>query len=299
MARPYDFSSMTALICFEAAARNASFKKAAQELNVTPAAISHQIKALEADLECGLFLRHRRGVELTEKGSFLFTAVQRGFEGISDAVRQMRDRPDTVDVTIGSTTAFSSLWLTPKIAAFWKIHPEITVSQIVSDVPGMTGRCDLRIHYGLPLETDIECRKLFQDRIIALGTPAFAAEHGIARLDDLLRAPLVHADSEGTNWTSWENWFATLGCSAPNGRRFSVNNYMIALQAAQDDVGAVLGWDGLVGNVMREGRLVQIVPDTIPSPFAFYLKIHPRAPAKARLFADWLVKSAQTPASDT
>jgi DNA-binding transcriptional LysR family regulator len=67
---------------------------------------------------------------------------------------------------------------------------------------------------------------------------------------------------------------------------------MIALQAAQDDVGAVLGWEGLVESLMHEGRLVQLVPDSIPSPMAFYLKIHPRASSKARVFADWLVKSS-------
>ncbi|TGT51825.1 LysR family transcriptional regulator, partial [Mesorhizobium sp. M2E.F.Ca.ET.166.01.1.1] len=78
MPRPYDLPSMTALICFEAAARNESFKTAARELNVTPAAVSHQIKALESDLKCDLFLRRSRGVELTEKGAFLFVALQRG-----------------------------------------------------------------------------------------------------------------------------------------------------------------------------------------------------------------------------
>ncbi|THK39008.1 LysR family transcriptional regulator [Ensifer sp. MPMI2T] len=292
MPRPYDLSSMTALICFEAAARNASFKKAAQEMNVTPAAVSHQIKALETDLGCSLFLRRSRGVELTEKGALLFLAIQRGFETISDAVTQIRDRPETVDVTIRTTTAVSSLWLTPKISAFWKIHPNITVSQITSDVPGMTGRCDVSIHYGNPQENGVEYRKLFQDRIVALGTPAFAAQYGISRVEDLLKAPLIHMSNEENGWTTWADWFSALGRPLPKGRNFYVNNYMIALQAAQDDVGAVLGWDGLVEGLMREGRLVQLVTDSVPSPVPFHLKIHPKATSKARLFADWLVKAA-------
>ncbi|MBA5777532.1 LysR family transcriptional regulator [Stappia sp. F7233] len=292
MARPYDFSSMTALICFEAAARNASFKNAAREMNVTPAAVSHQIKALETDLGCNLFRRHHRGVELTEKGAFLFIAIQRGFEAISDAVTQIRERPETVDVTIGSTTAVSSLWLTPKISSFWKIHPTITVSQIVSDVPAMTGRCDLSIQYNTPQENGGEYRMLFQDRIVALGTTRFAAEHGISRLEDLLKAPLIHSSGEDTGWTTWTDWFRALERPAPKGRNFYVNNYMIALQAAQEDVGAVLGWDGLVGSLMEDGRLVKLVPESIPSPMAFCLKIHSRASAKARLFADWLVEAA-------
>ena len=78
--RPYDLSSINALICFEAAARNLSFKTAAQEMNVTPAAISHQIKALETDLGISLFTRRNRGVELTEKGAYLLFALQRGFK---------------------------------------------------------------------------------------------------------------------------------------------------------------------------------------------------------------------------
>jgi len=291
MPRPYDLSSVTALICFEAAARNASFKNAARELNVTPAAISHQIKALEGDLGCSLFLRRSRGVQLTEKGAFLFVALQRGLETISDAVSHMRDRPEPADVTIRITTAVSSLWLTPKISIFWKSHPTITVSQIVSDLPGAAIRCDLSIQYGDAQENLEECHKLFHSRIVALGTPKFAVEHGIGGVEDLLEAPLIHTNNEETDWENWSDWFQALGHTIPKGRRFSVNNYMIALQAAQDDIGAVLGWDGLVKSLMDQGRLVALVPDNIPSPRAFYLKIHPRAGPKARLFADWLVKS--------
>lgn len=292
MPRPYDLSSMTAVICFEAAARSASFKKAAHELQVTPAAVSHQIKALEADLGCSLFLRRSRGVELTEKGAFLFQAVQRGFAQISDAIGQTRERPDRVDVTIHTTTAISALWLIPKISAFWKSHPAITVSQLVSDAPGVAGRCDLSIQYANLQESRAACRKLFEDRIIAVGTRRFAAEQRISCVADLLGAPLIHLNSEATDWTGWADWFQALGHPAPRGRRFFVNNYMTGLQLAQDDVGAVLGWDGLVSGLLREQRLVQLVPDSIASPMAFYLKIHPWAATKARIFADWLVRSA-------
>lgn len=290
MRRPYDFSSMTALICFEAAARNLSFKKAAQEMNVTPAAISHQIKALETDLACSLFVRRFRGVELTEKGAFLFLAIQRGFETISEAIARLRGQPETVDVIIGTTTAVSALWLTPKISAFWKLHPSVTVSQIVSDVPVGDSRCDLSIRYGNPRQDGVEYRELFQDRIVAVGTDNFAAEYSITRLEDLLQVPLIHSGIEETDWTTWTEWFAALSQPAPKGRGFHVNNYMIALQAAQDDVGAVLGWEGLIQSLLQEGRLTRLVPAAIPSPVPFYLKISARASAKARLFADWLDK---------
>lgn len=291
MRRPYDLPSLTALACFEAAARKASFKDAAQEMSVTPAAVSHQIKALERDLCCSLFVRRSRGVELTEKGAFLFLSIRRGFEGISEAVTQTRDRNETVDVTIRTTTAISSLWLMPKISVFWKIYPSVSVSQVTSDIPSNSGHCDLSIHYGDPDESGVEHRFLFQDRIVALGTAAFAAQHRVSSIVDLGKVPLIHMSNEENGWTTWTDWFEALGHAAPKGRGFFVNNYMIALQAAQDDVGAVLGWDGLVSSVMAAGRLVPLVPQSVSSPVPFHLKIHAKASGKSRLFADWLAKA--------
>lgn len=105
---------------------------------------------------------------------------------------------------------------------------------------------------------------------------------------DLLRAPLVHMSDDDNAWPGWTDWFRELGHPPPSGRSLFVNNHMIALQAAEDDVGAVLGWDGLMRRVVDAGRLVALVPDSLPSPTAFSLRISPRASARARLFADWL-----------
>lgn len=292
MERPYDLSSMTALICFEAAARHISFKLAAREINVTPAAVSHQIKALEDDLGCTLFNRKHRGVELTEKGAYLFVALQRGFEIVSGAVTELRERPQAVDVTIRATTAVSALWLTPKITAFWKSHPTITVAQSVSDVEHPGGRYDLSIGYTLGPVGDDEYHMLFRDRIFAFGTRKFLEQFNIESSADLLHAPLIHLSNDENAWTGWKDWLGALGQPAPQGRSFFVNNHMIALQTAEDDVGAVLGWEGLMGGLMRQKRLVTLVPDSIPSSVPFCLRIKPRASNKARVFANWLLENA-------
>jgi len=288
MNKPYDLSSINALVCFESAARNLSFKNAAQEMNVTPAAISHRIKALELDLGCQLFLRSNRGVELTEKGAFLLFSLQRGFETISDTVTLLRDQPEKVDVTIRTTTAVSSLWLTPKISLFWKTHPNITISQIVSDVPKINAKCDLNVSYSHPIDEGGDSRKLFQGNIIAIGTQSFADEYNVKSVNDLLKAPLIHVQDDETGWTTWTDWFQELEHPSPKSRSFFLNNYMIGLQAAQDNAGAILGWDRLVGKLLDEEQLIQLVPDSIPSPMGFYLNIHPRASEKAKIFADWL-----------
>ncbi|WP_428928823.1 LysR substrate-binding domain-containing protein [Marinibacterium sp. SX1] len=287
MPKPYDLPSLGDLACFEAAARNLSFKLASSELNVTPAAVSHRIKALEAELGQPLFTRHYRGVELTEAGALLFVSLQRGFETISDSVGRIRTRQDRSGVSVAATTAMSGLWLTPRLAAFWKAYPGVGISQIIQD-SGMAQGVDLSIHYGDPDQETDETRVLFHDRILALGTPALAETQGLRDLDGLAEAPLIHTQSGANGWTDWAEWFSMLGRPAPRGPGFHVNNYLIALQAAEDHVGAVLGWEGLLGGALEAGRLVQLVPEAMASPAPFYLRIHGRASANARLFADWL-----------
>lgn len=286
--RPYDLPPLSSLVSFESAARHVSFKKAAYELNVTPAAVSHQVKALEQELNSVLFRRHHRGVELTETGAYLFVSLQRGFEEIGNALDQLKARSSKASVTIRATTAMSALWLTPRLAQFWKSHPHISVSQIVSDAGGEEPDCDLSIHYGdLSGETG-RCRRLFHDRISALGSPRFADQNRIESVDDLAEVPLIHLETEGTDWTDWQDWFAALGYGGKLRKTHRVNNYVIALQAAQDDMGAVLGWEGLTRSFVESGRLVNLLTETVSSPRDYYVKLHPHASEQARLVFDWL-----------
>lgn len=293
--RPYDLPPMSALVSFEAAARHISFKKAASELNVTPAAVSHQVKALEKELQCSLFRRHHRGVDLTETGAYLLVSLQRGFEGINDALDQLRSRSSRASVTIRATTSVSSLWLTPRLAEFWKTYGQISVAQIVSDADQDQADCDLSIHYGDMARERYQCHKLFQDRIMALGSPRFARQYEINAVADFSRLPLIHLDASGTEWTEWQDWCGVLGYTGRLRHAHRVNNYIIALQAAQDDMGAVLGWDGLTRTLVEAGKLVQLTPLSIPSPQDFYVKIHPKASGRAKLLFDWLVEQIDDP----
>jgi len=228
MHRFYNFPSMTALVCFEAAARHSSFKLAAKELNVTPAAISHQIKALEEELKIRLFSRQFRSIELTQRGAFLYVALQRGFETIADALSGLRERQEGVDVTVQSSLSVSALWLTAKISQFWNIEPTITVAQLIDydDGDDRTGgsSCDLSIHYGRVKEDEKNCLQLFQGQIIAAGTADFAAQYAITQLRDLTQVPLIHSGRDDKDWTSWSDWFKAVGALIPQGRNFYINN---------------------------------------------------------------------------
>ncbi len=286
---PYDLPPMSALVSFEAAARHVSFKTAAQELNVTPAAISHQVKALEAELRCSLFHRYHRGVELTETGAFLQVALQRGFEAMGEAVDQLRQRATRASVTICATTAVSSLWLTPKLAQFWKSHGDISVSQILNDTDKPPADCDLSIHYGSMSGENGTCNILFHDRIMALGSPRFASAHEVTQAADLASLPLIHFESEMVGWAGWRSWFHALGYNGPVKNSLRVNNYVIALQAARDDMGAVLGWVSLTKTYLETGQLVPLLPDQVETSEDFYVKLHPHASERARLVYDWLM----------
>jgi DNA-binding transcriptional LysR family regulator len=294
--RPYDMPPASSLISFEAAARKGSFKAAAQELNVTPAAISHQVKALEGELSCALFHRYHRGVELTESGAYLQVSLQRAFEGISESLTQLRAQHSRSSVTIRSTTAVSSLWLTPRLAGFWRNYGHISVAQTVSDDPMDASGCDLSIQYGDMSKDPGTCRMLLHGQTMALGSPGFAAQNSVTSVEDLAQVPLIHLAEGETEWINWADWAGALGYAGPLNIRHRVNNYVIALQAAQDDMGAVLGWEGLTSELVASGKLVPLLPETVPSPQDFYIRLHNQASDRARLVFDWLSRKPDNPA---
>ncbi len=289
---PFRLPAMNALVAFEAAARHVSFARAARELNVTAAAISHQVKALEVTLQCPLFQRHHRGVSLTEAGAYLMVALQRGFETMAEATEQLRRRASAASVTIGVTTAVSSLWLTPRLAAFWKTHGDVSIAQIVSDTDAPPGQCDLSIRYDVPPKGEAAARVLFRDRLMALGSPGFARARRIGTLADLAAAPLIHFDSPVTDWTDWQGWFRAQGHDGPVRQGNRVNNYLIALQAACDDMGAVLGWVSLARPFLEKRQLVPLLPDAVTPRAAFLVTLHNQTSPRARLVHDWLASQA-------
>lgn len=287
--RPYNLPSVNALLAFEVAARHGSFKHAARELNVTPAAVSHQIKALEEDLSQHLFDRHYRGVALTNAGVMLKAALQHGFEHIADAVEQVRWLGEDVSVTIAATTAMSSLWLTPRLSLFWREYGHIAVNQLVSDRPHRHQHADLVLRYGDMQKDSGDCKVLFKDSILPLASPDFAAIHQPQTLAELSYLPLIHLNVAEANWTSWKSWFEAQGGPTPRSDAMKVNNYAIALQVAQDGIGVVLGWKSLTARLLKEKKLVPLMDLALPAPLDFYIKMRPGASSRSQLLRDWLI----------
>ena len=295
--RYYQLPSLTGLNTFDACARNGSFTAAAAELGVTLGAVSRQIKALETELDCALFLRLHRGVELTAEGIDLFQVLSSSFQQIGRLCQEFRNRAKRLDVTIAATTAFASLWLMPRLGGFWQQYRDINLNHAISDNPGDSGfiNADIRIRYGDGRWRGERSVKLFDDRIYPVCGRGFAEHLDLLQPPDLLQFPLLQLDNVDPAWTGWDAWMAQWNCdiAKANFRRF--NNYVVALQAAEENQGIVLGWHSQVEALIRSGRLVRIGEMETPAPGSFYLtwdETRPLSDATQRL-RDWLVETGR------
>ena len=292
--RHYNLPPLTTLAAFEAAARHLSFKDAAQELNVTPGAVSHQIKALEAELGTKLFLRQHRGVVLTDGGEALSNTLQSGFSDISATLAQLRRAGDDPTVTIAATTAVSSLWLTPRLARFWKEFQGIPVNQVVSDgLPKLNDQIELQLCYGKTAGDECVYAELFRDELVPLCSPELAEATTDTSLSALAQQPLIHLDFPSHRWTTWDSWFEDCGHMGPVADGVRVNNYTIALQAAREGAGVVLGWKRLVSPLLERGALVPLGAHSVPSPAGFHIASAPlpSLSRNARILRQWLLDS--------
>ena len=292
--RYYQLPSLTSLNTFDACARHGSFTAAASELGVTLGAVSRQVKGLETELDCPLFLRHHRGVELTPEGIDLFQVLSSSFQQIGRLCQEFKNRAQSSDVTIAATTAFASLWLMPRLGGFWRQYRDINLNHAISDNPSDAGfvNADIRIRYGDGNWRGDQAARLFDDRIYPVCGAEFAAQHELSHPEDLLQFPLLQLDSVDPAWTGWDAWLREFGCdgSRVNFRRF--NNYVVALQAAEENQGIVLGWHSQVESLIQRGKLQRIGQVETDAPGSFYLTWDANralSESAARL-RDWLLE---------
>lgn len=285
---------LTALTAFEAAARHASFTRAAAELGVTQAAVSRQIHLLEEDFGFPLFHRLHRRIELTEKGRLLFSAAGDAFSLIADTVADLRaDGPDD-ELAISATISFAHFWLMPRIAAFSRAHPEIKLRIITQDARIGTegGDIDLSLRYGMGTWPDGQAVFLFEDEVFPICSPDYMQmKEPILSPADLVDQPLISSDADDPTWTGWEEWLAAFSVKAPKkSRGLRCSFYTEVIYAAMNGQGIALGWSRLVSDLIQQGRLVRLTDASIRTRAAYFVVIPARRPVKesARLFIEWL-----------
>jgi LysR family glycine cleavage system transcriptional activator len=249
--------ALSGLRAFEAAARHLSFKRAAQELHVTPTAISHQIRQLEAAIGVPLFERRTRQVLLTAEGQVLLPVLRDGFDSFARVIDGLKRRQRRTTVTLSATPAFTAKWLVPRIADFRKARPDIdlTLLATLEVVDLNSGAADLALRYGRGPYPDLIAEPLAIDRFAPVASPRL----GLEKPDDLRAATLLHYDWYRTDprTPTWRRWLKVAGIDgidARAGLRFSDEAH--AIQAAVAGTGVALHSLLLVSEELATGTLV-------------------------------------------
>jgi LysR family glycine cleavage system transcriptional activator len=246
------------LRAFEAAARHMSFSRAAAELSVTPAALSYQIKALEAYLGQTVFWRLNRPVELIEAGRCLAPGARDAFATLSSAWRSTKKLNDSSVLTVTAGPAFTSKWLAPRMYEFSQAHKEIELRFLATLrlIDFDRDEVDVAIRFGLGCDKGVYARPLIKEWVTPMMTPEMAKE--ITTPEKLADANLVHDDSVNffkapTDWSAWAK-AQGITIDADHGPRFSQADH--AIDAAIAGAGVVLARVSLATRALESGRLV-------------------------------------------
>ena len=294
---------LNALRAFEAAARHLSLTKAALELNVTPGALSHQIRGLEDHLGLKLFDRGVRSIALTAAGKALLPGLQAGFLHIRDALASLKALGDARVLVVSAPPGFTSKWLAPRLYRFSSAWPDIDVrvSSSINNANFTADGVDAAIR-NLPVDAandeTLEVEKLIDQSLVPVCSPGFVEKHGpFASPDRLKRAPLIHDDSLAgrARMPTWADWFAAAGvrdADVSRGLRFSSADH--ALDATVEGAGVLLALDALAYDDLRTGRLVMPFDLTLPSGrcYSFVCPKKRRESANVQAFRAWLRQEA-------
>lgn len=251
---------LAALRVFEAAARRLNFRQAAEELHVTPGAVSQQIRLLEEHVGAPLFVREGRGVALTEAGKAALPALRLGFEKLAEAARLMRQPQRKHRVTVSVAPSFAAKWLVPRLERFSAEHPvvEVWVSAEMAVVDFAAADVDLAIRYGAGRYPGLSAELLLAETVLPVCAPILLEAAPIATPRDLLNHTLLHdvssLDADGApDWPTWLRAHGVDGAGAARGPRF--NQSSLVIEAALAGRGVALAKRALADADLSAGRL--------------------------------------------
>lgn len=245
------------LRAFEAAGRNGSFRAAAQELNLTPSAVSHAIRKLEETLGVKLFQRSARSIQLSPEGEALLGHISRGFEEIRHGLELVSTRGPSL-LRLHCAPSFAAQWLTPRLAQFFAEYPQVDIRLAANTdyTRFETNEFDADIVYGKPGAEGVIVIPLGKELLTPLCTPEMAA--GISRPADLCRYPLIQSDYKKIRWPTW---FKANGLAPPSPQGSRFDRSFLALAAAAAGLGVALESTRLAEPEMSSGRLVRPLAD--------------------------------------
>ena len=288
---------LKSLQAFEAAGRHLSFTEAAHELNVTPGAISQQIRQLEEFLEVKLFRRLNRAILLTDDGQLFLPQISGGFEQFSEAVGRLREKHSEGPLTITSAPSFVSKWLIPRLTNFKSQHPGIDVRIDTSDrlVDFRHEDIDVGIRFGDGVYPELDTVYLFSFDLIPVCAPELMRQgKGLRQISDLKNYTLLHSnyDELDPGFPDWAMWLKVVeadGIDSSHGIYFNQSDLLF--QAALEGQGVALLANVMAEPEIRAGRLVQPFATRLPVKLNYHLVT---SPAKARIakvsaFREWIL----------
>lgn len=287
---------LNSLRVFEAAARHLSFTRAAEELFVTQAAVSHQIKALEEFLGLKLFRRRNRSLLLTEEGQSYFLDIKEIFSSLSEATDKVLERSAKGALTISLPPSFAIQWLVPRLSDFNNKEPDIDVriKAVDMDEGSLTEDVDVAIYYGRGNWPGLRVDLLYQEQLLPLCSPqVLLNEKPLATIDDLRFHTLLH-DTSRKDWKSFVKQYNLEGMNVNHGPIFSHST--MVLQAAAHGQGIALGNNVLAQPELDAGRLVAPFEEVLISKNAFYLVCSEKQADTGRIatFREWILSKARS-----
>lgn len=298
---PRTLPSLKALRSFEAAARNLSLTRAAEELHVTPGAVGQQVKMLESHLDTQLFHRLPQGLRLTEAGQALLPGLGEGFDRLAAAVEAARAGETRRALVVSISPTLAGRWLVPRLYRFAESHDDIDVRIDATDRPVDLQYEDVDVAVRLsPHEhTELNVDVLFDEEVFPVCSPTLLDQGcPLREPSDLERHTLLHVDWKHPTeaWVDWPKWLKAAGADqvdASAGPRFSL--FTMAIQSAVDGHGVALPGSVFVADDLAAGRLIKPFSISVPVGCTYYLLCPPATAhnPKIEAFRVWLMEEAR------
>ena len=262
------------LVAFEAAARLLSFTRAAEELHLSQAAISQQIRSLEAKLQVKLFSRSHRAVQLTNEGREYLHTVAAILKQLAGATMDIQNVEFNQQLVFGCDQSFATQWLSPRISELCSLLPEVSLRIVASDNydESLGPEVQAAVLHGDGDWPGFISQRLFDEEVFPVCSPDYP--HQQAQQDWaswLLQAQLIDLADNHWNWMSWRLWLSGNDIDEPlANRNLQINSYPMVIDAACAGEGVALGWRGLVDDLITSGKLIRPVQQSLQTEFGYY-----------------------------
>ncbi|MFZ4528355.1 MAG: transcriptional regulator GcvA [Undibacterium curvum] len=281
--------NFAALRAFEAAARHQNFSKAAEEIHLTHGAVSHQVRALEEELDIELFTRHGKRLVLNAEGERYAAAIRLCLQNLAEATEQLQKRNQQKRLGITSLPSFAARWLSPRLGRFIEHYPDLEVSLQSSNQLADFSRdsIDIGIRFGLGNYPGLVSEFLMGDYYYPVVSPRYHGGKLPATPAELAASHLLRCEEE-----PWEPWFRAAGLDNEEPTSGLVyQDASILARAAVDGQGIALGRHAIVHSDIESGQLVRLFEIEIPSPVSYHLVYQEQSLNKpqVRAFREWLL----------